>query len=108
MPRMQNTLTDADGYFADPDTRILLDALFVDRDTEPDDDWQDRGLCAEVDPDLFFPEKGGSVREAKRVCARCPVRVECLEEALANDERFGVWGGLSETDRRRLRRRVAA
>ncbi|NEK86824.1 WhiB family transcriptional regulator [Blastococcus saxobsidens] len=60
-------------------------------------------LCAETDPEAFFPEKGGSTRDAKRVCTGCPVRAQCLEFALANDERFGIWGGLSERERRRLR-----
>ena len=67
------------------------------------DEWRQDALCAETDPEAFFPEKGGSTREAKRVCAGCSVRVECLEAALANDERFGIWGGLSERERRRLR-----
>ena len=64
--------------------------------------WWFVGLCAQTDPELFFPEKGGSVREAKAVCAGCPVRAQCLAHALAHDERFGVWGGLSEPERRRL------
>lgn len=68
--------------------------------------WQDRALCAQTDPEAFFPEKGGSTREAKRVCEACEVRQECLEYALAHDERFGIWGGLSERERRKLRRRV--
>ena len=68
-----------------------------------DDSWRLGGLCAETDPEAFFPEKGGSTREAKRVCAGCPVRLQCLEYALNNDERFGIWGGLSERERRRLR-----
>jgi len=68
-----------------------------------DDDWRQDALCAETDPEAFFPEKGGSTREAKRVCAGCSVRDECLESALTNDERFGIWGGLSERERRRLR-----
>jgi len=76
----------------------------------PDDDtilgWQDRALCAQTDPEAFFPEKGGSTREAKKVCTGCEVRAECLEYALANDERFGIWGGLSERERRKLKRRV--
>jgi WhiB family transcriptional regulator, redox-sensing transcriptional regulator len=55
----------------------------------------------------IFPEKGGSTREAKRVCLSCEVRSECLEYALAHDERFGIWGGLSERERRRLKRRSA-
>jgi len=55
--------------------------------------WQERALCAQTDPEAFFPEKGGSTREAKRVCLSCEVRAECLEYALAHDERFGIWGG---------------
>ena len=66
--------------------------------------WQDRAVCAQTDPEAFFPEKGGSTREAKRVCRGCEVRAECLEYALEHDERFGIWGGLSERDRRRLKR----
>lgn len=69
--------------------------------------WQERALCAQTDPEAFFPEKGGSTREAKRVCLSCEVRQECLEYALAHDERFGIWGGLSERERRRLKRRPA-
>jgi WhiB family redox-sensing transcriptional regulator len=68
--------------------------------------WQDRALCAQTDPEAFFPEKGGSTREAKRVCRGCEVRAECLEYALENDERFGIWGGLSERERRRLKRQA--
>ena len=71
--------------------------------------WRMDALCAETDPEAFFPEKGGSTRDAKRVCAGCPVRAECLEFALAGDERFGIWGGLSERERRRVRQqRVGA
>ena len=65
--------------------------------------WQEQALCAQTDPEAFFPEKGGSTREAKKICTGCEVRAECLEFALANDERFGIWGGLSERERRRLR-----
>jgi WhiB family transcriptional regulator, redox-sensing transcriptional regulator len=71
-----------------------------------DDQWQDRALCAQTDPEAFFPEKGGSTREAKRICMGCEVRDACLEYALAHDERFGIWGGLSERERRRLKRGV--
>lgn len=66
--------------------------------------WQADALCAQTDPEAFFPEKGGSTREAKRICENCDVRAECLEYALENDERFGIWGGLSERERRKLRR----
>ena len=68
--------------------------------------WQERALCAQTDPEAFFPEKGGSTREAKRVCLSCDVRAECLSYALANDERFGIWGGLSERERRKLKKRA--
>lgn len=68
--------------------------------------WQADALCAQTDPEAFFPEKGGSTRDAKRVCNECPVREACLEYAMDNDERFGIWGGLSERERRRLRKQA--
>ena len=64
--------------------------------------WHDLARCAETDPEMFFPEKGESTRPAKRVCAGCEVRAECLQDALDRGERFGVWGGLSERERRVL------
>jgi WhiB family redox-sensing transcriptional regulator len=88
--------------------------LITTRDPDPDDlgdqptvlDWQDAALCAQTDPEAFFPDKGGSTREAKRVCMACEVRVTCLDYALENDERFGIWGGLSERERRRVKKRA--
>lgn len=77
--------------------------LLIGTDTE---DWHDRALCAQTDPEAFFPEKGGSTREAKKICTGCEVKAECLAYALANDERFGIWGGLSERERRRIKRRA--
>lgn len=68
----------------------------------PQGDWVLDALCAEIDHDIFFPDKGGSTREAKGICIDCPVAAECLDYALANNERFGIWGGLSERERRRL------
>jgi WhiB family redox-sensing transcriptional regulator len=68
--------------------------------------WQVDSLCAQTDPEAFFPEKGGSTRDAKKICASCDVRAQCLEYALQNDERFGIWGGLSERERRKLRKRA--
>ena len=67
-------------------------------------DWKSHANCMGVDPDLFFPERGMSTREAKEVCRGCVVREDCLEYALANGEKFGIWGGLSERERRRIRR----
>jgi len=68
--------------------------------------WYERAACLEADADSFFPEKGGSSRPAKRVCAGCIVRTECLAYALDNDERFGIWGGMSERERRQLKRGI--
>lgn len=65
--------------------------------------WHLEALCAEIGGDAWFPEKGESCNAAKRICQDCPVRAECLQYSLDNDERFGVWGGLSERERRRLR-----
>ena len=81
----------------------VLAELFDEADEQ---EWQERALCAQTDPEAFFPEKGGSTREAKRICQGCEVRAECLEYALAHDERFGIWGGLSERERRKLKKRV--
>ena len=72
-----------------------------------DNSWQLSANCLGVDPDLFFPERGASTKEAKAVCQGCEVRVDCLEYALANGEKFGIWGGLSERERRRIRRQRA-
>ena len=66
--------------------------------------WIREAACATADPDLFFPEDSRSpATEAKEFCARCPVRPECLEYSLAAEE-FGVWGGLTEKERRNLLR----
>ena len=69
-----------------------------------DPEWWLRGRCAEVDSEIFFPEKGASTRRAKLVCRGCEVRAECLEYALTRGEEFGVWGGMSERQRRALKR----
>lgn len=71
--------------------------------TEPEE-WRKAAVCAQTDADAFFPDKGGSTREAKQVCLGCDVRAECLQYALDNDERFGIWGGYSERERRLLKR----
>jgi WhiB family transcriptional regulator, redox-sensing transcriptional regulator len=85
--------------------RHELGELYV-FDPADEQDWQERALCAQTDPEAFFPEKGGSTREAKRICLGCEVRSECLEYALQHDERFGIWGGLSERERRKLKKRA--
>jgi len=83
-------------------TSLQAIPITVAAGAEPE--WHERALCAQTDPEAFFPEKGGSTREAKKICTGCEVRAECLSYALAHDERFGIWGGLSERERRRLKR----
>jgi WhiB family redox-sensing transcriptional regulator len=103
-----------DDWFVDP---VRLGVPGVRKQTPTDDGdadygddnplaWQSDSLCAQTDPEAFFPEKGGSTRDAKKICGSCEVRPQCLQYALANDERFGIWGGLSERERRKLRKRA--
>jgi hypothetical protein len=72
----------------------------------PDQAWAVDALCPQTDPDAFYPEKGGSPREAKHVCVQCPARMPCLEWALDHDEGFGIWGGFSVRERRRLQNTI--
>jgi WhiB family redox-sensing transcriptional regulator len=66
-----------------------------------DHSWMTDALCTQIDTgDIFYPDQGGSSKSAKAVCMRCEVRAECLQYALAHGERFGIWGGLSERERR--------
>lgn len=90
-------------------TRHLPPRLTIASDTRSpflaestDNAWMVEALCAQTDPEIFFPDRGGSTRSAKKVCARCPVRDECLEYALEHGERHGIWGGKSERERRKL------
>jgi WhiB family redox-sensing transcriptional regulator len=95
-----------DDWFVDP---VRLGVPGVRKQVEVEENplaWQTDSLCAQTDPEAFFPEKGGSTREAKKICGSCEVRSSCLEYALENDERFGIWGGLSERERRKLRKRA--
>ena len=57
--------------------------------------WQVDANCNDKDPDLFFPNRGASTREAKKICSECPVQEHCLEYAIVNAEKFGIGGGLS-------------
>ena len=70
----------------------------------PREPWQEQAICPSVDPEIFHVDKGGSTRAAKRVCFRCPVRLDCLTHALKHDEKFGIWGGLSPGERERVLR----
>ncbi|MBF6333549.1 WhiB family transcriptional regulator [Nocardia transvalensis] len=75
---------------------------------DDDEYWQEFAVCAQTDPELFFPDKNDSTRPAKRICAVCPVEDRCLQYALEHGIRFGVWGGKSAHERRRLTPHTAA
>jgi DNA-binding CsgD family transcriptional regulator len=71
---------------------------------DDDESWRESALCAQTDPDLFFPEKGGSAVAPKKICAACTVREACLQDALDTDDVWdGIRGGMSPTERRALR-----
>lgn len=70
-----------------------------------DDSWQDRGACRDYDVELFYSLEELDVQTAVSICAECPVRLECLNHAMTTREHFGVWGGTTETERRRIFRR---
>lgn len=80
---------------------------------EPENDWRNQAACRGMDPDTFFshdngenkPDRDDREDTAKAVCAGCVVRLECLEYALTAGERYGIWGGLNELERRALQRR---
>ncbi len=78
--------------------------MLQDIDDTEEVSWKLQANCAGVDPDLFFPERGASTKEAKSVCRACLVKAECLEYAIRHGEKFGIWGGMSERERRRIRR----
>ncbi len=81
------------------------DPVDIVRDTGGD--WREQALCAQSDPEMWFPEGDHRItqgRQAKAICAKCPVQTQCLEEALANNDMFGVWGGLTASERHRIRK----
>lgn len=88
-----------------PSGKAVLDYFAKAADLEFDSqNWTELAACAEVDPDLWFPEPGQSGAIAKKICASCEVRAMCLEYSLKHDVRYGIWGGYSERERRRLQR----
>jgi WhiB family transcriptional regulator, redox-sensing transcriptional regulator len=72
--------------------------------------WTIAASCTQVPGDMWFPDNGvdQNVAEVKAMCRNCPVRLQCLEYALANHEHFGIWGGLTVKERRDLRRQREA
>ena len=78
------------------------------RQLDDDLSWQDYAVCNQSDPEAFFPEKGGSTKQAKSVCRRCAVTEECLQYALKYREAYGIWGGKSEEQRRQILKEINA
>jgi len=70
---------------------------------ETESDWRLSAECLDADPEIFFPEAGGNGADAKKVCARCNVKQDCLNYAIANLIDEGVWGGTSAVERQRMR-----
>jgi WhiB family redox-sensing transcriptional regulator len=83
---------------------VIADLLEALKNEGIDMAWQDFANCRGEDPDLFFPERGASTRVAKQICRECTVRDECLEFAIVSSEKFGIWGAMSERERRKIRR----
>jgi WhiB family transcriptional regulator, redox-sensing transcriptional regulator len=84
-----------------------VDVMDLPSDPPPPDHWQREAACYGIDPDVFFPTSEEEAGEALDFCLGCEVRVTCLAWALKNGERYGVWGGFTEQQRRRLNRFVA-
>lgn len=99
-------------------TQALLEKLVSDQSlsletgleskSSLEEEWKLLGVCRTVDPELWFPEDSSNCRVAKRTCRECPVISECLEYAILNNEKYGVWGGLTPTERKLFRRDVRA
>ena len=68
------------------------------------EDWAKDALCAQADPEAFFPERGTPTTNPKTICAACDVQADCLGYALRHNEKYGIWGGTSPKERQRLRR----
>jgi WhiB family transcriptional regulator, redox-sensing transcriptional regulator len=73
-----------------------------------DQDWRAQGLCSGTDPDLFFAVGAIEHKQAKRICRGCPVRQDCLAYAMDSPVDHGIWGGLTERERRRWRRQAGS
>jgi len=83
--------------------RLLdLDLRTLPQNPTPPDVWQERAACYGIDPDVFFPPSEEDAGPALTYCRVCSIRSECLAWALKNGERYGVWGGTTEQQRRRV------
>lgn len=85
---------------AQADAYGLLCAAILGDDRQ---DWRRRAACRFMPPEKFFPARNESSAEAKAACGGCPVREQCLQDALSRSDRWGIWGGLNEGERRQVR-----
>lgn len=69
-----------------------------------DPDWYQAALCAETDPEAFYPEPGVSAHKALQICKNCEVRAECLQDAIVTEDEWGVWGGFSYPKRKKIQK----
>ncbi|MDN4616440.1 WhiB family transcriptional regulator [Leifsonia sp. F6_8S_P_1B] len=92
-----------------PPTNTLPRMYQEPADTREDDPlaWQADALCAQTDPEAFFPEKGEPTKAAKRICAACPAAAQCLQYAIDNHITHGLWGGVAPKQRRHMDRSAA-
>ncbi len=86
---------------------LEIDVRDLPKQVSPPDHWQERAACYGLDPEVFFPTTEEEAGLALSYCAICPVQEMCLAWAVQNGERYGVWGGTTEQQRRRLIRHVA-
>jgi WhiB family redox-sensing transcriptional regulator len=86
---------------------LNIDVNRLPKEPMPPDVWQERAACYGIDPEVFFPASEEDAGLALSYCATCEIRETCLSWALKNRERYGVWGGLTEQQRRRLQRHVS-
>ncbi len=86
---------------------LEIDVRNLPQTVSPPDHWQERSACYGLDPEIFFPTTEEEAGLALSHCSVCTVRELCLAWAVRNGERYGVWGGTTEQERRRLMRRVA-
>lgn len=94
---------------SDPDTVTtpeVPDAAVAATDGPPPAGWQERSLCRQTDPDMFFFDHGREAANAKRICASCPVQAECLQDAVARNEEWGIWGGMTGPERRKIAKQI--
>lgn len=89
-------------------TQCECEAQFLHHSTGPAPDWRQEGICQTVDPELFYPEPGHPVGPGRRICGTCPVQQQCLQEALALADDYGIWGGYTSRQRAALARSIRA